>query len=726
MNNATKNLCPGGRNKSVDQCCPHLAKELAQINTIISGNQFVAGLNYVNSLLKTNPGCACLIAAKCEILRLGGKVEEFQVVAADFAKAEPENVRALSLLASAQIISSQFDQAIKTIVKAVELNTEGRMSTDVVLPMLELSTALVQSGICFAAVPYMEILEQLEPASKHIQSLRQRFNMSHTVPYVLREYVFPVDTPQGFPQPQQYEKAVSAVAQIRWNTALELFESFGPLADEYPDIYRAIAILHFWAFDRAQGCEAILKYINSPKVSLDDRVDAWMIYSDQRDALWGDPLDILTIECPLNDESLAMENLLSSKQLVPADVPHWDEQSGPRPRKVFHLLDRPFPEKKEDYSLAEVPRVLCSFLFYGRTTDHAARIVVPEAMANDREKIIEILKEALGTSLEGQEETAVVGQCSRTINGLQFTGVLQGLSTQARQELEKKYLLEEFCPAWVLQPLGMLDDSTPAQLAQKPEEQYKLLAAVEMFHGLVPSSETLALIQNKLRSLLNLPQPEPIVLPKDSRDEFINAFTAIPFWRWNRIDFSGLDVDLYITLFQLAMFRDQHDVVEMIAKNILINPMKKDMEQIHFAAMEYLTNSCINQGKFETAAQYVEQAKELAAQTRLSDGHWNVYEFVLAVVAQKPEAQTILQHILQDHRNEERTMASLQQYMIQLGLISPQPGMQQGQPEAPQPMAPTQPAPEAAPQSQGLWTPDSDNKPSGGNGGSSKLWVPGS
>ncbi|MDO5566953.1 MAG: hypothetical protein Q4G59_09880, partial [Planctomycetia bacterium] len=431
MNIDVKSPCPGGRNKSVNQCCPHLTKELDQLNATISGGQSAAGLNYVNSLLTSNPDCACLIAAKCELLRQAGKVEELLAVAQDFVKAEPENVRARSFLASAELMNGQIENCVKTIVKAVELNTEGRMSTDLVLPMLELSTAFVQSGVYFAAIPYMEILEQLEPASKHIQSLRYRCNMSDSVPYALREFVFPVDTPDGFPQPEQYAKAVSAAVQIRWNTALELFESFGPLADEYPDIYRAIAILHFWFLDREKGCEAILKYVNSPKVSQDDRADAWMIYAEQQGAFWDDPLDFLSVEFNLNDENAAMENLLSLKQIVPEEVPHWDEQSGQRPRKVFHLLDRPFPEKKENYTLAEVPRVLCSFLFFGRTTDRAARIAIPVVTANDSEKAIEILKNTLGTTLEGQEEASIAGNCSWTMNGLQYTGALQGLSSQA-------------------------------------------------------------------------------------------------------------------------------------------------------------------------------------------------------------------------------------------------------------------------------------------------------
>lgn len=717
--------CPGGRNKAVRQCCPHLTKELDQISRTISGHQLSAGLIYVDNLLKSNPDCACLIAAKCELLRQMGKAEEFLTLARDFTKAEPDNIRARSFLASATLMNGQLAETIATLVEAVELSKAGQMSTDLVLPMLELASVLVKSGLYYAAIPFMEILEQVEPTSKFVQELRGLCSSVENVPFVLREFVFPVSTPVGFPEQEAYSQAVTSAVQIRWNTALEQFNALLPYADQYPDIYRALGILYFWLLDAEKGCEWLLEYIDSPLVNEEDRADAWMIYSDQKDSLWGDFIPVWSISLMLNDENVAMENLLSFKQLVPNDVPHWDDNSGPRPRKVFHLLDRPFPEKDAIDSLADTPRILCTFLFFGRTTDHDARIVIPRLPDNLQEKVVGIIKDVLGSSFSTQEESGQMELCSRTITGLQFSGIVRGGNPQTEKNLRKEYLLEEFCPQWISIPMNILDERTPAQVAECSEEHFKLVAAIEMFHGFLDNSEFLVEVQSKLRSLLNIPEPAPIVLSKESGTAFLDELSSTPFWRWHRIDFSGLDVETNVVLFQLGMYRCQFDVVATAAKNLFEQATEKDQELIRFSSLDYLISSAIGMGAFEQASQYVAQGKELAAQSRLSDGLWNVYDFVLAVVDENPAAQQVLQHILAEHKGEKNVMDKLQQYMIQLGLISPQPGMRPTEGVAPEPSASVAPGPAAPAQPQGLWTPENDGKPNG-NGGESKLWVPGS
>lgn len=53
-------LCPGGRGKKIRFCCPDLIKELEQIDKMLEGEQFAAGLAFVETLEKQHPDCACL------------------------------------------------------------------------------------------------------------------------------------------------------------------------------------------------------------------------------------------------------------------------------------------------------------------------------------------------------------------------------------------------------------------------------------------------------------------------------------------------------------------------------------------------------------------------------------------------------------------------------------------------------------------------------------------
>ena len=65
-------LCPGGRGKKIKFCCPDHIKDLEQIDAFLEGEQFAAGLAFVENLEKSRPDCACLTEAKCLFQRMIG------------------------------------------------------------------------------------------------------------------------------------------------------------------------------------------------------------------------------------------------------------------------------------------------------------------------------------------------------------------------------------------------------------------------------------------------------------------------------------------------------------------------------------------------------------------------------------------------------------------------------------------------------------------------------
>ena len=92
--------CPGGRGKKIQYCCPNHVKELEQIDKYLEGEQFAAGLAYVEGLIKNRPDCACLEEAKCMFQKLIGLWEDAYETAKKFAEREPKNVVAASEAAS--------------------------------------------------------------------------------------------------------------------------------------------------------------------------------------------------------------------------------------------------------------------------------------------------------------------------------------------------------------------------------------------------------------------------------------------------------------------------------------------------------------------------------------------------------------------------------------------------------------------------------------------------
>ena len=108
-------LCPGGRGKKIQFCCPDHIKELEQIDRMLEGEQYAAGLAFVENLEKTNPNCACLTEAKCMFQRMIGLWEDAYETATKFVEREPKNVMALTELATAAALTDKPQEGVSRL-----------------------------------------------------------------------------------------------------------------------------------------------------------------------------------------------------------------------------------------------------------------------------------------------------------------------------------------------------------------------------------------------------------------------------------------------------------------------------------------------------------------------------------------------------------------------------------------------------------------------------------
>jgi hypothetical protein len=91
-------LCPGGTGKKIKFCCGDFLPELQKIDRMMEGEQYLACLKHVDRLLEQEPGRdrACLLAFRCELLRLTDQHAAARAATRTFLAKHPDNQIALA------------------------------------------------------------------------------------------------------------------------------------------------------------------------------------------------------------------------------------------------------------------------------------------------------------------------------------------------------------------------------------------------------------------------------------------------------------------------------------------------------------------------------------------------------------------------------------------------------------------------------------------------------
>ena len=87
--------CPGGTGKKLKFCCSELIGDLEQLDRLTSGEQYAAGLEEVERLIKRYPGRACLMAYRTRLQLANKKFAEAAAGSKEFLEACPDNPVAL-------------------------------------------------------------------------------------------------------------------------------------------------------------------------------------------------------------------------------------------------------------------------------------------------------------------------------------------------------------------------------------------------------------------------------------------------------------------------------------------------------------------------------------------------------------------------------------------------------------------------------------------------------
>lgn len=734
-------LCPGGRGKKIRFCCPDHLKDLEQIDKMIEGEQYSAGLSFVNSLLSARPDCACLIEAKCLFQRMIGLWEEAYETAKDFAAREPKNIVALTELATSAALLDKPQEAVSALVDALEAVEGDQFPMAIVQAMLTVGMSFYENGRIFQAVAVAKQLQAFAPKDQASNAFLYRCLGSEAVPLMLKEQVFDLKAPEEFTKKDEYDRAVGYLARGQWKRGRAILESLLPNGEEWPNLYRNLAIVEYWFVNEDKGRAYLDRYLANPSVDRESAIDVEQFLLLLVKPTWDDVDYMRKRVFTLDNFDAAYEQFLSSKQLIANPRLQGAVQGDIPPKMAFVVLDRSITDKTEGLEIAEVSRQ-CGYMFvYGKQTTRAARAefyLFPENV-NVAEAV---LKATVGSvpvleSDEKIETQPVLWTTNASTPRLQF----KDSSKLSEEVLEALFeaAFGEFASKWFNHSYACLDNKSPKETLAEDNGAIRVEALIRIVTG-VFTSTYYEKIGALLRAQANLPAPESIVPPTsfETTEDAVEFFRQVPLWRWNRLQVEKCRSDALAELLQIANLVAPRDVKEKFAAEFLKRPKDEVKYEDRGIAYSILIDASMMTQDLDEALRLILEATEYAHEVGESDCQWNVLEVMTRFRRQEFEkVRSLAQHVFAEHPDDKEAIQTLQQFFAELnasaqmqarameayrlraGQSAPASSVVQNQPNVDLTVGGGS---DGERKSGGLWTPDSDNggSPSGG----SKLWIP--
>ena len=143
-------FCPCGSGDKIRFCCgKEVVKELDKLSAAIEGEQYIAALKQIESLVEEKGNLACLLAFRGIALMATGQIDAAQENAREFLDIEPENSTAWAQRAITS--ADEPHKVMEYVQKCLEFSSTEQIP-QLILPAIQgVTDALFASGNLFAA-----------------------------------------------------------------------------------------------------------------------------------------------------------------------------------------------------------------------------------------------------------------------------------------------------------------------------------------------------------------------------------------------------------------------------------------------------------------------------------------------------------------------------------------------------------------------------------------------
>ena len=338
--------CPGGTGKKIKFCCGDFLPELQKIDRMFDGEQYLACLQHVDRLLAQEPGRdrACLLAFRCELLRLTDDREAARAAAATFL----ENIRTTRLRWPKRPSRPAETDALAALdwQQRAMRAADGNLTARTYYAMGLTAAVLARAGFPVAARALLQMQANVarddERPRRMLSGLCQAADLSLPLRHD-QQFAHP---PENVAWKPRFDEALRPIGRGDWRTAAERFTALAAEVPDSPAVWRNLATLRGWLADNAGCMDALRKYAALRAAApdgLEDAVEAEATAMFLANDPLGDHVEMLKVVWTVKDVERLQETLLSSPQwqAIPFDPARFSDGENPPPKGAYMLLDRP-------------------------------------------------------------------------------------------------------------------------------------------------------------------------------------------------------------------------------------------------------------------------------------------------------------------------------------------------------------------------------------------------
>lgn len=690
-------LCPCGSGKKLKFCCSDLVADIEKIHRMVEGDQPRAALQHVEQTLKKRPGRPSLLDLKAMLELTLHKLEDAEQTVAQLLEKDPKNPAAHAQQAILKCAQGDGRAAVEPLQHALTMVSDN-MPRRVLEAIGSVGHTLLMEGNVIAARAHLWLYQGIAgKGDTRALELLVRLNQVSGLPLMLRDHLYMQEAPEGHPAEEQHNFAQALAAHGQWGPASAVFDK---LCHSYPDVaslHYNRALVHGWLGDLETFAAGLHEFARRD-VPLDEAVEAEAVAQIVDPAIEEPTIDIVRLTYPVLDEEEMLARLQRDAYFAsyPVDAEEFDEEEGPKPRAAFLLLDRPLPETGVGITREAAPRISGALHYFGRQTDRSERIEVVLEKADQFDAARSAFEQKL-QGVVGVAEEEVINQASAADLALRWRWHFpRDTPIERRRELSREEGRLAIVERWPETPLAVLGGKSPREAAGEPSLRIPLMAAVATLEQ-GANNYRFPEAFKELRDSLGLPQPDAI-------DATTIDATRLPLTRLSRLDASKLTDDDLRELYQRAAMAGSSGPLRQLAAEVVKRPSFDDFHGIEQATQRL----AMLQEDPNSASQVYELARERSARRGESNVEWDLCELEMSLVeGQSEKVQQVLNHIQQEHIDEQGVREQLYGLFYQLGIVPG--GDQPPEAVAPQPAEPS-----------GIWTPESAQ----GESGTQKLWLP--
>jgi hypothetical protein len=672
-----------------------VAQELDKIARSLDGEQFVAALERLNSLIDKHGELPCLLALKSLTLISSRQVKEARTNAERFCEVDPENATAWAQRAWTSGEEVDAEQAMQYLQKSLELADPLQLAP-ITLPALQhVANFLLQSGNVFAGYWHLRLQADLQILP---------FTQNQSIPLLLKQQLQILPAPEDTAWQGQYEEGLELADRGAWVASRELI---GAIEASDPLLLHAVACLSTYLGDEKQGPSSWRQYGATCPHDSDEAVEAEAYAQLLESQGEPDMVELAILTYPVPDTERLQEHLVSSLQVrfVPEFQRPATDSDNPPPRAAFILLDREMPATGDEISFDEVPQAIATAYLFGKQTDREARIECSLISGRDPERDQQLVEQLLG-GLAGDLASAEPGdQVGTATDTLSWHPVWPEKTPPDKiQQFAIEQRTMAFEQTWPDMPQATFDGASAREIVESERGRVQVMAAILLMESNLQAADH-RIDLDSLRQNLGLALPGPI-------DPTSIDMAVFPDVRFCRLVTEKMSLEQLSIVFRRSGILGNARGIIITAREIISRedkPKGINLAEVYGVLVEAVES---NSERLEL----LEKARQAATDQGQSPAIWLLRELPLQLVeGNSTRAAEIIQVIQAQHMQEPGIEEQFFSLLVQLGIINPDGTT-----------ATTAAAPASSPG--GIWTPDAASSKSGSDPADDEkptIWVPG-